>query len=367
MTQHPLRIGLIARADNTGLGNQTYEFYRHMKPTKTMVVDISKFNGNQQYPERYNKADCMFIEGFPQDRDVDKFLEGLDVVFIAEAAYNPYLYIRAKQLGVKTANQYNYEFFEWYHPGTPTPDLFIAPSKWHFEEVDQWCHQNGIKHTYLHCPVNRELLPFREIRQAKTFLHTAGRAAALDRNGTETVIAASAFVQSDVNIIVHFQGHQGLAHQSTSSIEDYYLFAEEHGDQSKLTISVQEYPNYTDIYSEGDVLLLPRRYGGNCLPVNEALSVGMPAIMTRISPNTELLPESWLVNAFKKGEFTPRTTVGIYESPAQKLAKKIDWFANLDEEQMLRQNAYASNIAQTISWEALKWEYQKVLEELCTQ
>jgi hypothetical protein len=27
-----MRLGLIARADNSGLGMQTWEFYNHMKP-----------------------------------------------------------------------------------------------------------------------------------------------------------------------------------------------------------------------------------------------------------------------------------------------------------------------------------------------
>ena len=43
-----MKLGLIARADNTGLGMQTWEFYRAMKPEKTLVVDISAMNGNKQ-------------------------------------------------------------------------------------------------------------------------------------------------------------------------------------------------------------------------------------------------------------------------------------------------------------------------------
>ena len=51
-----MKLGLIARMDNTGLGVQTTEFYKNMYPDKTMVVDISHLNGTKQYPERYPDA-----------------------------------------------------------------------------------------------------------------------------------------------------------------------------------------------------------------------------------------------------------------------------------------------------------------------
>jgi hypothetical protein len=82
-------------------------------------------------------------------------------VFVAEAPYNYYLYARAKELGVKTAVQYNYEFFDWFmYPHFPMPDMLIAPSKWHYDEVEAWAKPRGIRHQYLHCPVNRIKLPF---------------------------------------------------------------------------------------------------------------------------------------------------------------------------------------------------------------
>lgn len=366
-----MKLGLIARADNSGLGIQTHEFYRHMHPAKTMVVDISKHNGNRQYPERYNAEDSVFIKGFPNANDINMFLEGLDVVFIAEAAYNPYLYTRAGELGVKTAVQYNYEFFDWFDGSTPMPDMFIAPSMWHYADVDAFVkyhnlhQQPNTQHKYLHCPVNRAQLPRRHINQARIFLHTAGKSAAHDRNGTMTVIEAGKYLKTDAQIIIHFQGEQGLAHQATQSISDYVAkLASEN--VSNITIQQNEFDNYADVYAQGDVLLLPRRYGGNCLPLNEALSVGMPAIMTDISPNNSFLPHDWLVPASIKNQFRPRTTVNIYGADPQALAAKIDEFYLLDQFQMEVQSHVANQIAGSISWEAMKPKYEKALEKLCT-
>lgn len=360
-----MRLGLIARADNSGLGVQTWEFYRHMQPAKTMVVDISKFNNNPTFNDRYPGA--TFIKGFPLDRDIDEFLQDLDVVFVAEAPYNYYLYAKARELGVKTAVQYNYEFFDWFVNGHyPKPDMLIAPSRWHYADIQKWCEANDVKHIYLHCPVARDKLPQRIIRTARTFLHTAGRSAAYDRNGTETVIAASKYLTSQAKIVVHFQGEQGLAHQATRSVQDYREFLLEHGDPNKVEIVCQEAAAYEDVYAMGDVLLLPRRYGGNCLPLNEALSVGMPVIMTDISPNSSFLPHNWLIPASKIGQFEPRTLVEIYGSDPKLLAAKIDHFYNLSENQMWFENVRAGNLARSISWDTMRPQYTDALEALCS-
>lgn len=358
-----MRLGLIARMDNSGLGIQTHNFYKFMNPARTMVVDISKFNGNRQYPERYPEA--TFIKGFPQSSDIDKFLDDLDVVFIAEAAYNPYLYSRAKELGVKVANQYNYEFFDWFNqPNELLPDMFIAPSLWNFKKVQDLCDERGIKHIYLHCPVDRSALPQRQIKQARVFLHVAGRSAAYDRNGTICVIRASRFLQSNAKIVIHFQGEQGLAHQTTTTYDEYLRLAETEGDLNRLSIQKVEFDNYQDVYAQGDVLLLPRRYGGNCLPMNEALSLGMPVIMSNISPNNKFLPHTWLIPAEQVGEFTPRTTVQIYGCRPRNLAHKIDDFYAMDEDTMWFENTRAGNIAQTISWDVMKAKYEEAFEDL---
>lgn len=363
-----MKLGLIARADNSGLGAQTWEFFRHMDVVKTMVVDISEFNGNKQYPDRYkDKGKIYHVKGFPKSDIINDFLEGLDVVFIAESAYSSYVYTRAKELGVKIAVQYNYEFFDWFRPDMPRPDMLIAPSMWHYDEVDMWCRKNGIRHTYLHCPVNRTTLPFRKINKAKTFLHVAGRSAAYDRNGTESVIMASRYVKSDIKILIHFQGQQGLAHQATHSFEEYLRMQRDCGDPSKLSIVRYEYDDYADVYKQGDVMLLPRRYGGNCLPLNEALSTGMPVIMPAISPNNAFLPQHWLVDAQRVATFTPRTVIDIYDVNPEQLAYTIDKFAGMSENQMLAQNNKANEIADSISWDYLKSSYNKAFEELCTQ
>lgn len=360
-----MRIGLIARADNSGLGMQTWEFYNHMRPSKTLVVDMNGHNGNKVYPERYPQ-NAQWSNGIPNIGTVNEFLEDLDVVFVAEAPYNYYLYEAARQRGVKTAVQYNYEFFDWFmYPHFPMPDMLIAPSQWHYDEVDAWAKARGIRHTYLHCPVNRIKLPFVKRDSYKTFLHVAGRAAAHDRNGTMTVIEAAKYLETDAQILIHFQGQQGIGHQVTHTLDDYEAVIRQHNTKGNIIVRHLEIDNYQDIYQDADALVLPRRYGGNCLPMNEALSVGMPVIMPNISPNNSFLDSTWLVPAEKVGQFEPRTVIDIYGVKPEDLAKKIDEFRAMAPEQALAHNDIANTIAETIDWDELKRQYLDALEALC--
>ena len=359
MTQTPVRLGLWgARMDNSGLGMQTWEFYRHMKPAKTLVVDISMLEKTEdrrmkQYPERYaDDPGVTIIHGFPNQYDVDHFLRDLDVVFIAESAYNMDFYRAAKAKGVKTAVQYNYEFFDWFGDSIwQTPDLFIAPSTWHYEDVQSLCDQKNVKHVYLHCPVDTEKIQSRFIDSALTFVHVAGRPAAHDRNGTYTFLNALELAPDDLRGRVYTQD-KDLANEIKREFPSVDV---------KLNTR-----DYQDIYKKGSVLVLPRKYGGNCLPMNEALAAGMPVIMSKVSPQTDFLPDKWLVEAQKTDiEFAPRFKLDVFECDPAALMLRMRWFKSLSDEDMRLQSQTASDLAHSISWPEMKPKYEEVFAALC--
>jgi len=365
MTQQRVRLGLWgARMDNSGLGMQTWEFFRHMKPIKTVVIDISQLDPIparrlKQYPNRYKREDneryfIRYIQGIPDIYDIRQFLEDLDVVFIAESAYNMSFYPIAKELGVKVAVQYNYEFFDWFKgsmwAGNP-PDLFIAPSTWHYEEVQTLCEEKNLKHVYLHCPVDRDKIKRRYIDSANTFVHIAGRPAEHDRNGTYTFLEAITLADGDLKGVVYTQDKK-LANEIKREYPSVDV---------KYNIS-----DYTDIYKKGSVLVLPRKYGGNCLPMNEALAAGMPVIMSKLSPQIDFLPERWLVPAKKTDiEFAPRFKLDVYETDVISLMMRMRWFKSLDDKTMREQSQIADDLAESISWKNMQPKYQEVLEALC--
>lgn len=329
-----MNIGTIGYRTPTGLGYQVKSYIKHLPVTKVLVCDLSPLNGLEQndwYPE------AQTAKGYPSERDLQDFLKDIDVVLLAETPLNYDLYALAKKKGIKTAVVANWEFWDYYlKPELPKPDVIIMPSVWRLEEAQEFGSKWGIGVVQIHHPVDREEFPFR-LRDTRKFFHIAGKPAVHDRNGTQT------FLNTLPTGIVAVQS-QEYAKQLRMRYRN-----------SRIYSSIED-PQM--MYQMGDILVLPRRYGGNCLPLNEALSSGIPVIMPDISPNNHLLPKDWLVPAREDGFFTPRTKVDLYTVDPQELDLKMEWFRKCD---MVAQSKKANEIAESISWEALRSQYLEVL------
>ena len=332
-----MRLGLLVRDDNTGLGYQTRAYYKHLKPHKTIVIDLSPLNGNKQnswYP------DALTLKGIPHDNQLDDILSDIDVLLTAETPYNLNLYKRARELGVKTVCVENPEFYDHIvYPQYELPDLIILPSVWLEDYIREHAESKGTKVIQLHHPVDLEEFPYRE-RTSAFPIHIAGKPAANDRNGTYD------FMNACPEGIVTTQSEE-LAHQIRSRYR-----------HSTVYTGIED---AQFIYKLGDIMVLPRKYGGNCLPLNEALASGMPVIMTDISPNNHLLPPEWLVPTHYSGQFAPRFTIQLHQAEKPALYEKIEWFKTVD---MAEQSRKAYEIAKTISWDALLPKYMEALESL---
>ncbi|AHH20838.1 glycosyltransferase domain-containing protein [Nocardia nova SH22a] len=339
-----MRIGLIARADNTGLGVQTYEFAQHMRPARVLVVDISHMKRNTLFPNRYPGADI--VRGFPTERQFARFLDDVDVVFTAETPYGPWLYPMAEQRGIPTVQQYNYEFLDL---STGSPTVLAAPTLWRFEDVE---HPN---HQHLPVPIATERFPrLGHMPTATRFLHVAGRPAVHDRNGTADLLDALRMVRSPIEVTITCQDRQYVGGLLSSRA----MPANVH-----LTVKTIDVQNYWDLYTGHDVLIMPRRFGGLCLPVNEALGAGMPVIMPDVSPNHTMVPSEWLVPATSGGEFKVRQMVDLHTVDHHALADKIDQFAS-DHAFFQQSAATALALADVYSWRALKPRYEQLLNAL---
>jgi glycosyltransferase involved in cell wall biosynthesis len=239
--------------------------------------------------------------------------------------------------------QPNFEFFPWLrNPRWPQPDLFAFPSLWRYDEVP---FENK---TYLPVPIATErFTPSQKPASAPTdFLHIIGKPAAHDRNGTHDLLTALRYVRSTIKLTIKCQ------------FPDYVKDAEVPPNVN-LHIDTAHTHHYWDNYRGYDVLVMPRRYGGLCLPVNEALGAGMPVIMPDIDPNNKWLPDAWLVPAFKAGEFMAKNMVDVYETDPEALAAKIDQFTDPDFYRWHQMKAV--DLAGELSWEALTPRYLEVL------
>ena len=313
-----MRLGIIARSDNTGLGNQTRELVNMLNPDKIMLINSRFFNQNKQHPEWYEGYNCQTtIKGFPTTNEIVEFLKDIDVVISCELFYNPKFVDLAKKRGIKTILQYNYEFLDYLaNPNQTLPDVLVAPSLWNFEDV---VDKFGDKTSVVHLPPPTDINLFsqaREINKSKThkrLLHIAGKAAVKDRNGTNTVIEMLNYSSGDYELVVKTQSQLDIK-----------------SNDPRLTIDASSPDSHQSLYEGFDAMILPRRYAGLCLPMNEALISALPVFMTNISPNNRVLPSDWLFESTKIDQLQTRTMLDVYNGDAKMLAKLVDDYYDLD-------------------------------------
>jgi glycosyltransferase involved in cell wall biosynthesis len=112
-------------------------------------------------------------------------------------------------------------------------------------------------------------------------------------------------------------------------------------------------------------MILPRKYAGLCLPMNEALFSAMPVFMTDISPNNQILPSRWLTTTHGDGFFMAKTKIALFSADPRNLAKVIDEYVNLDSNLKHEWKKQAFEIAQqNFSIEKLKPQYLNLIDGL---
>lgn len=333
-------LGLIARADNRGLGQQTWAVYRNLKPAKTLVVDCPSMQPLKTRFDRF--PDATIVHGIPDQEQIRDFLHGLTAVYTAETGYTPHLWAEAEQSGVKTVLHANYEFLD----RRDRPTVWAAPSLWHFDDFPA-----GTVH--LPVPVETDRFPDTgKSSTAKHFLHVVGRPAIHDRNGTADLLQALPHVKSTITVTVTCQqsGYVGKL------MNDHHIRI-----PSNVTLNVNsvDAENYWDNYRGVDAVILPRRFGGLCLPANEAIGAGIPVIMPNICPNSRWLPEDWRIHATLAGEFRAKQHIQFYRTDPILLANKIDQLAQ-DQHFYSESLTAAQKLRAELSWDTMKPVYENL-------
>ena len=344
-----MRLGIIARSDNTGLGNQTKELVDMLKPTKILLIDSTPFNKNNQHPEWYKDYDCIRSTGFPTLQQIKLFLKEVDIVVSCETFYDQNFVRYAKKYGVKTILQYNYELFgNLAVPNLPLPDILLSPSVWHIDHVKKLF---GNQSKVIHLPPPTSPLIFsgaKEINMSKDhnrILHIAGKKAAKDRNGTNTVLEMLKYSNADYELVIRSQS------EIETNIKD-----------SRLTIEIGNPDNREDMYSGFDAMVLPRRYAGLCLPMNEALMSALPVFMTDISPNNAILPQQWLAESKKIDTFRTKSMVDVYNVSPQKLGNVVDKYISNNRKNKIKESALKIGL-DNFSVNELKQKYLDIINE----
>jgi hypothetical protein len=307
-----MKIGIIARCDDTGLGNQTRALVNMLNPDKIMLINSRFFNQNKQHPEWYEGYNYKTTtKGFPTTSEIADFIKGIDVVISCETFYSPRFIDIARSRGVKTILQYNYEFFgNLVHTEWSLPDVLVAPSLWNMDKIVE-LFGDKCKVVYLPPPTNHD--NFKNAKQNNMskihnrILHVGGKAAVKDRNGTNTVIEMLKYSKGNYEVVIKTQSDLVIKNVN-----------------ERLIIETKTTKDPEDLYSGYDAMVLPRRYAGLCLPMNEALISGLPVFMPRISPNSGILPDKWTIEASKIDEFKAKAIIDVYDIDPKTLAKILD-------------------------------------------
>lgn len=352
-----MRVGLIARADSRGLGIQTKAFHDQLHPAKTLVVGADPRMSEMPLPIRTNwYPDAAIIRGWPTASHFEAFLDGLDTVYTAETGYcqNASLWDLADARGVRTVLHANFEFLD----RNDRPSQWLAPSLWRFP--DDW--PAGAVH--LPFPVETERFPEPDLPDLPTnLLHVVGRPTIdsrmgrevdLNRNGTIDLLNCLQHTTSNFTLTVRCQKN-GYVNQ----LMQRHNVAVPHN--VDLRIECEDVPNYWDCYTGQHALILPRRFGGQCLPAAEAVAgAGIPAIMTDIDPNNTWLPSQWLVPAAQTGSLLAKQFVDVYTVDPVGLALKIEQLVS-DREFYTDAKHKAQQLRFRLSWDTLRDYYRQIL------
>jgi len=324
-----MRLGLIARADDGGLGTLTQEFAYHLNVERALIVDLGYKARGETREERIKEIvpDARTTTYPFGDEALRWLVDGLDVVYTAETPYNINLYDIANEVGCRVVLHAMPELLK---PEYSSHAVWL-PTTWHQDNID---HSRVIP-----VPVATERFTFNQRTKVNTLLHVPGEAME-DRNGTDLLMAALPFVMSKLVLVV--AGSKLRPHRVNNVTVTGRSWCKEY------------WENYTD---DIDLIVIPRRYGGLCLPIQEAAACGIPSLMLGVEPQTGW--PGFRVPA--KIENVTRMAGGnfdVYGCSPQVLALEIDRVCKLDI-------GYASNAvhewARLLGWDRWTDVYEKCL------
>jgi hypothetical protein len=277
------------------------------------------------------------------------FLNDVDVVISCETFYHLDFVDLARKQGTKTILQYNYELFgNLTNPDWSLPDVLISPSLWNIDIVKK---RFGSKCEVVHLPPPTDESLFNKtkennlLKNHNRILHIGGKKAAKDRNGTDSIFEMIKYSKEDYELVIKSQTPLDVICKDP-----------------RVKIEIGNPNNREEMYDGFDAMILPRRYAGLCLPMNEALMSALPVFMTDISPNNTILPKEWLTESRKIGLFRTKSMVDIYNVAPDKLAGVVDKYIKSNNKKEVKEKALSIGL-KNFSVDNLKQKYLDIINK----
>ncbi len=348
-----MKVGLVARCDQRGLGYLTHAAYRHLQPERTLVIRMGDDRGFVQHTDRYPGETVVTFDGHYLPEDVVRpWLRGLDVVYSAETFYDWQMVRWAKEEGVATVLHSMPEFWKHRTEPLPWPARIWATTSWKLDIFPP-----GVQ--VVPVPVEEDVFPLTEAGTGNGFpsdplrvVHVAGHRAAGDRNGTLQLLAAAQQVREPMVITVHCQdSHLPRVRALSPGVELHMVPG---GQRTR-----------PELYAGHHLMVFPRRYGGLSLPAQEALASGLGLAMSDACPNGATWPILPLKGRYDARQPTPCGPVRSFCTDATYLARVLELHARLPKKVAALQEA-GTAWAREHSWSALAPLYRDLLAEACS-
>lgn len=273
-TRHGLpvvKLGLIARCEIArGIAIQSKNFYDHMPVERVLLVRHPKPDTVEE-PDWYDNRTEVRLDTKTYQLDevtVRRWLEGLDVVFTVEAPNDWRIPGWCREAGVKLIVQGNPEFVRHGLKGfehLEHPDAWWWPSDWRRSKLPTG--------PYMPVPMPDIIRPFPRTERHPRILHVIGKRAWADRNGSDVFCNSLRYLRARCEITIC-----ALDGATPTILPNPRI---------KVTRVLNTVEDRWSMYEDHDLLVIPRRYGGLCLPALEAAAMGLHVMMPRTEPNEQ--------------------------------------------------------------------------------
>ena len=317
-------VGSIVRSINSGLGNLCWEFQRHGLIDKALIIKEEK--GDIMFPERFPNGRISSAVHF-SNNDMEWLLDGIDTLLIFETAYRWDIVSVAKKRGIRIVIMPMHEFI----PEVRDADIWLCPS-----DLEMKLPVVGEK-IRINVPVNTDKIKWRLREKAEHFIHNAGGGGIMGRNGTNELVSALKYIDDDFRLTIR------------SQVYKYGV------DDNRVEIRHENLENYWDLWDNGDVLVLPDKFAGLSLPIQEAFASGMMVMTTNKKPFSDWLPNDPLIQC---GMMVNNGRYDMAVISPKLLADSIkNWIGKDIKEYSLAGKKWAEEN----SWEVLLPRYKEIL------
>ncbi len=278
-----MNIGIVSVLFDRGAGNICLQLKQaiqwHTKNSVSILARMSFVDGRKQikyWDNCFHDNILLYPTYEIYDEDFEQWIKAnkLDNVIFVEEQFTTNLLGICKKLGVKAHNyivweNFNTAKFAYYNEF----DSLICPTESSYKLLkDDLQLKNAV---HIHWGIDLNTYTWQEpIRKEKPLLFfPAGFGGVADRKNEKAVIDAFSYIvpRDKMNLHIHTQ-QEGRQAQAQNVIK------------TSGTVDMNQLIKY---YAEADIVVLPSRWEGNCLPQQESMALGRPTIVPDSPPLNE--------------------------------------------------------------------------------